>query len=596
MSTNLRASAFLRRSIDVAAGRLLRLCITVCSILLAHALFIEVDAAPAVVSETLPVGHWTPKSKRIRLIADSQLHEFHGAPTYLQSQEVDERVEVALRPSQQRMFAFDLLRRSMAVDPAAPTPDFVLHLGDAIDVSCSTEWDQFTFAMTASPAPWLLAPGNHDGYFTGNLLPPAGYKSWNVFSTKYGSQGWQLRCGPVGPVLANGTRLDKPQFLKRYVDALKGTMGVREVHCDSDICLGDATSDVQVRAKVSTAQPWSSYLMQKINIGATPCARDDERCTQLALILIDTSTYSSQPLFVRRPAGTFASLSSEQWPVLRTWMSHAADPTKFVVAGHHALSNFSREERRELVNLLCDSDALLYVSAHTHVGYWRRWSCDSGASLLELNVGSVLDWPSHFRELVVLQSDAGAWAVDAMHSDLGDPSDTRICDPLWIPASGGGRTPEEQQLYKAAGTSLKLGREALNRGLKAELLEYKALVRLFPTDAARVPDAAKQDQEALQRIDTVLDYLDHANLQAQATRERPEILIHWLESFEQSRRVEKQSERERYKVCLGVWAAKADHTRTIALAERRKGEKANQQDVFGRALRYALYPIGSPTE
>jgi hypothetical protein len=45
---------------------------------------------------------------------------------------------------------------------------FVVHLGDAADVSCPEELDRFLAIMGRSGKTWFYTPGNHDGYFTGN--------------------------------------------------------------------------------------------------------------------------------------------------------------------------------------------------------------------------------------------------------------------------------------------------------------------------------------------------------------------------------------------------------------------------------------------
>ena len=50
--------------------------------------------------------------------------------------------------------------------PELPVP----HLGDALDVSCTSEADRF-FKLWDKDRQWVVAPGNHDGYFMGNFSP-----------------------------------------------------------------------------------------------------------------------------------------------------------------------------------------------------------------------------------------------------------------------------------------------------------------------------------------------------------------------------------------------------------------------------------------
>ena len=71
--------------------------------------------------------------------------------------------------------------------------------------------------MSRVNRPWYLAPGNHDGFYTGNLHPPVGGEkddTWWFNSKRYGSYGWNLRC-KGGPDLKNEDRLDKPALLTR---------------------------------------------------------------------------------------------------------------------------------------------------------------------------------------------------------------------------------------------------------------------------------------------------------------------------------------------------------------------------------------------
>ncbi|MEJ7806919.1 MAG: hypothetical protein WKG03_13485, partial [Telluria sp.] len=109
----------------------------------------------------------------IRLIADTQVHESRGTASRFMSLAGDEFVNVTIRTGQQVIGSGDLLRA--ALTPANAFP-LTLHLGDAIDVSCETEWAHFSRVMKGQLGPpgsksWLLAPGNHDGFYVGNFFP-----------------------------------------------------------------------------------------------------------------------------------------------------------------------------------------------------------------------------------------------------------------------------------------------------------------------------------------------------------------------------------------------------------------------------------------
>jgi len=117
----------------------------------------------------------------IALVSDTQFHESRGYPSPILQGSGDEIVEVTIRSAQQVIGADDLLQR--AIDMAGPS--LLLHAGDAIDMSCSSEWDRFERVMRSKGAPgprtWVYTPGNHDGYLAGNLSTPADEKHGRPF-------------------------------------------------------------------------------------------------------------------------------------------------------------------------------------------------------------------------------------------------------------------------------------------------------------------------------------------------------------------------------------------------------------------------------
>ena len=105
-----------------------------------------------------------PQSLRVLLVADSHVHHLYGEPYWLRSELTEKLVPVAVRPVQLDLFGHDLLRWTLQ-HRASRIP--TIHLGDALDVSCARELDRFLQTMALTGQPWVLAPGNHDGYFSG---------------------------------------------------------------------------------------------------------------------------------------------------------------------------------------------------------------------------------------------------------------------------------------------------------------------------------------------------------------------------------------------------------------------------------------------
>ena len=129
---------------------------------------------------------WSPTAtadatSKVLFIADNQHVEDHGFSIGAQSYLIDERAPVARRPSLTNVFSLlileHVLRKELANSTASPA-DVVLHLGDAINNGCVSEFEEFTTAMTqharradGSTVPWYMAPGNHDSYFLGISHP-----------------------------------------------------------------------------------------------------------------------------------------------------------------------------------------------------------------------------------------------------------------------------------------------------------------------------------------------------------------------------------------------------------------------------------------
>lgn len=74
------------------------------------------------------------------------------------------------------------------------SPKLVIHVGDAINNSCTSELDAVFELMDQSANEWYLAPGNHDGYYLGISSPEA----WRGTSP---SKNRELEVGALNPIL-----------------------------------------------------------------------------------------------------------------------------------------------------------------------------------------------------------------------------------------------------------------------------------------------------------------------------------------------------------------------------------------------------------
>jgi len=80
----------------------------------------------------------------IFFIGDNQFHNYLTDPTTLRNNIADKFVRVAIRPPLQDLFAKDLF--IYAMDRYSKN-NYVIHMGDALNISCKNEWQTFEKVM-----------------------------------------------------------------------------------------------------------------------------------------------------------------------------------------------------------------------------------------------------------------------------------------------------------------------------------------------------------------------------------------------------------------------------------------------------------------
>jgi hypothetical protein len=148
-------------------------------------------AAPSSLDTPIRASDLTDISAKIFLLSDNQRHELLGGRVdWFRNAASDKFVApVAIRPPQLDMFGQDLLTEALAM-----TDGFVLHLGDACDLSNTAEFGRFAWDMQGAPHGWVMAPGNHDGYFYGNSSRTFDYlvREWNNTGESYTMDGTKI--------------------------------------------------------------------------------------------------------------------------------------------------------------------------------------------------------------------------------------------------------------------------------------------------------------------------------------------------------------------------------------------------------------------
>lgn len=378
-------------------------------------------------------GGSTALTLPIRLIADTQVHESRGTASRFMSLAGDEFVNVTIRTGQQVIGSGDLLRA--ALTPANAFP-LTLHLGDAIDVSCQTEWTHFSRVMKGQlGAPgsnsWLLAPGNHDGFYVGNFFP--------VEQGMYTEGNWNNVCNAGrskvgnrddGPNLYNA--MTKGAIVKAYAGDLLGT-GVPILPSGRQCVDGNALCFAYAVGNDS----WSSHIVQLVRL-----PRSNDAATEIYALLLDSSDYPSRPYIGLGDikAGVTAGVSAAQSHAAIDLLRDLPAGARFFIAAHHPYGSWkagkwAAPDRSAFDNLLADKRFMnLFVSAHTHEGGWYQHA-RNGGMLYELNLGSLSDAPLHYRTLSFARTGKGEITVHSARTLLGEKSGID-CSAIPLPTNG----------------------------------------------------------------------------------------------------------------------------------------------------------------
>ncbi|HEY0974611.1 MAG TPA: metallophosphoesterase family protein [Solimonas sp.] len=395
----------------------------------------------------------------ITIVADNQEKELFGHNTGFSAKEAQDETKVALRSSEQELFSKYVLRAALQ---DMPTAALAIHLGDLLDYSCATEWKRVASSLFSAPegVPVLMAPGNHDGLFQGNVHYGAAVRNVLLFRSF-----WEPKAG-IDPGLeghANavcdpewgGVRRYQAKFRKRDLvcayllrnPALAGDAAALRATCEgvergrtAKISLAEAARlrfshdraqpDVHGRAlHVSfyddRATEWSrGHLLQ---IQRLPL--DETRTRFVSVILLDTADWQTAPHFVladrlwpcRSANNTDCGfIGNAQRLAVDAYLDGPGREDFIVLAGHYPLHRgaMHADTREWLKARLARPNVLSrFVSAHTHDAF----SDDSNA-----NVDSLADHPVSYRVLS-LRLDGDQVRAHLAERDLGQ---TLRCDEV----------------------------------------------------------------------------------------------------------------------------------------------------------------------
>ena len=380
--------------------------VSICSFVLT---MVGCATPPGRVTADLP-GRYIPLTRPIIAVGDTQEHNATGFPLHQEDGAVDAYVEVAQRPPEQPLFGRRFLEWAIQKHPDMP----LLHLGDVVDMSCQSEWHRMRRIFDTGEQAKVILPGNHDGLLFGifnhDLLTD--YLNGDVLE-------WQRGCRQASEADdappssdGKGPALNKRMFLQKYIEFLAtgphshfGLKSPQRTKDLKDIQLAWVNPDPdgfveKVDANLVFGRNYAtSFIVQKLRLPPEPDA-----LRRVTMVGIDTSQLSVaigvlNMLSGDSPGDTGRVLDG-QARIIEAYVQEAKRAGEIVIfAGHHSWRQLDMGSRSRLAKIMERVDnPLVYISAHTHEGWWAMHRLDN-RSLLELNVSSLADWPIAYRRV-----------------------------------------------------------------------------------------------------------------------------------------------------------------------------------------------------
>jgi hypothetical protein len=334
-------------------------------------------------------------------------------------------------------------------------PFTILHLGDAMQLSCKSEFNRFRDAINKTGVPWAMAPGNHDGFYSGITYPDRGrvmskehkknisnlldnyYTGWGGVCTPAredeknceGEQGCDR--GGVDKVLppmgkSKWVPSAEPNIVRRELELEKAILPkykvienlIKENHlvpnlenfegCDTILINDTATPIKRVQfCTYAKDKPWASYILQELVFDGASSG------STVAVFMIDTGVMKTRPhQVIWGGPSRKGRLGSLQMKKLEKWISDSDADIK-IVAGHQPFKKIERKERGLLKILFKKEKVSLYLSAHTHDGYDKIHSLGKNditneeVFFTEHNISSLIDTPLEYGVLKINGAEQG---------------------------------------------------------------------------------------------------------------------------------------------------------------------------------------------
>ena len=353
-----------------------------------------------------PPANYVTLTRPVTALGDTQEHESTGMPLHDNDSAIDAYIEVTQRPPEQPLFGRRIMEWALQAHPDEPW----LHLGDVLDLSCRSEAERMSGIFRSTGRPGAILPGNHDGLMFGiyrydvlSVLRDRGAKKWNDACRRgAGPDDAQHRTGIqafskrdfISLVLAGYAAM--PQAMPGLkAPPSSGRHRVSWTHPDPDFFV----SAIEANLVEGTGYA-DSFLAQRLKLPRAPGATRD-------VIVIGLDTNQAGPLVSTMDTirgyspGSMGHVHPDQISAISHWVAQAARRGDIVVfAGHHNWRSLGLPTRILLRDVMENLDhPLVYLSAHTHRGFWAVHRALASKPLLELNVSSLSDWPIAWRRI-----------------------------------------------------------------------------------------------------------------------------------------------------------------------------------------------------
>jgi hypothetical protein len=339
-------------------------------------------------------------------IGDTQEHLSTGYPVHDNDSAIDAYIEVTQRPPELPLFGRRTMEWALQRFPDEP----YIHLGDVMDLSCRTEADRMTKIFRATGRSGAILPGNHDGLMFGIY----GYNILEAVADTEAAR-WNKACRRGAAMDDTRHKTGREAFSKRdfinlylaeYAKMPAQAPGLQAAPDTGRhrVSWRNPNSDAFVTAIEANLldgyQYTDSFLVQRLKL---PRARGAER--NVIVIALDTNQAgalaSTWDVLMGRSPGSQGHIRVDQFEAIEPWVNEAVKQGDIVVfAGHHNWQSLGLPTRALLRRSMARLEhPLVYLSAHTHGGFWAVHRTLSRRPLLELNVSSLSDWPIAYRRV-----------------------------------------------------------------------------------------------------------------------------------------------------------------------------------------------------